>query len=101
MRVNNYVPSEKIFETSGGINGDNTKVTGIQSFSETLTKALDQVNDAQIKANEATNSFVSGEDVDISDVMLAAEEGKLTLQFAVQVRNKLLDAYKELSNIQM
>ncbi|MCR4944381.1 MAG: flagellar hook-basal body complex protein FliE [Clostridium sp.] len=100
MRVNNYVPSEKIFEVDGASN-NGTKSNGIKSFSETLTKALDEVNDTQIKADEATNAFVSGQDMEISDVMLAAEEGKLTLQFAVQVRNKLVDAYKELSNIQI
>lgn len=33
--------------------------------------------------------------------MLAGEEAKISLQFAVQVRNKLLDAYKEINQMQL
>ena len=46
-------------------------------------------------------SLVKGDDTSITDVMLAGEEAKISLQFAVQVRNKLLDAYKELTEIQL
>ena len=47
------------------------------------------------------NKLVLGEDVEIHEVMLAAEEASLALQTAVQVRNKLTEAIKELTNLQI
>ena len=48
-----------------------------------------------------TNELVLGGDVEIHEVMLAAEEAALSLQLAVQVRNKLTEAVKELTNLQL
>lgn len=104
MRVNNYVPSEDIFQINSTLDTNESKSTssnGIGNFTDTLSKALNSVNDKQINADNMTSAFVRGDDVQISDVMLAAEEGKISLQFAVQVRNKLVDAYKELTNMQL
>ena len=39
--------------------------------------------------------------MEIHEVMLAAEEASLALQTAVQVRNKLTEAIKELTNLQI
>ena len=102
MRVNNYVPSEEVFQTNStsGVNAKE-KTTGIESFSNILSSSLDKVNDSQIVSENMNAAFVAGDDVQISDVMLAVEEEKISLQFAVQVRNKLIDAYKELTNMQL
>ena len=54
-----------------------------------LKEKLDDVNEKQIKADEATEAFISGDDVDIHELMLITEEAKMSLQLAVQVRNKL------------
>lgn len=103
---NNFVPSAEIFKT--GIQTLDTKdkkddkvVDGIGSFADVLQKNLNEINDQQISANKLSDSFVKGEDVQISDVMLSSEEAKVSLEFAVQVRNKLVDAYKELSQMQL
>ena len=104
MRVNNYVPSEEIFKIDSTSDTKNNKSAGSNSvgnFSDMLSKSLNAINDKQVAADNMNAAFVRGDDVNISDVMLAAEEGKLSLQFAVQVRNKLLDAYKELTNMQL
>ena len=74
---------------------------GIVSFSNVLGQAIDTINDQQVLAENMNTSLVKGDDTSITDVMLAGEEAKISLQFAVQVRNKLLDAYKELSEIQL
>ena len=106
MIINNFVPSQEIFQT--GINSvdtkknkDNTVETGLDTFATTLQNSIDGVNDKQVVANQASEALVKGEDVEISDVMLASEEAKVSLQFAVQVRNKLVDAYKEISQMQL
>ena len=102
MRVNNYVPSDEVFQinSASGVNAKE-KTTGVDNFSDILSSSLDKINDAQIVSENMNAAFVAGDDVQISDVMLAAEEAKISLQFAVQVRNKLIDAYKELTNMQL
>lgn len=101
MRVNSFVPSEEIFQ----INNKDTKTNksgnnGVESFSSTLEKSLQGINDKQVTADKMGEAFAKGDNVEISDVMLSGEEAKLSLQFAVQVRNKLLDAYKEINQMQ-
>ena len=70
-------------------------------FSNVLKESLDKINEKQIVADKSTESFVKGEDIDISEVMLAGAEASVSLQFAVQVRNKLVEAYQEISRMQL
>lgn len=70
-------------------------------FSYMLKNKLDEVNAKQIKAEETTNSFLKGEETDIHKVMLDSEEAKLSVELAVQVRNKLIEAYQELNRMQL
>ena len=103
MRITRDVPSEEIFQMDNNTGKTNTisNGNGIVSFSNVLGQAIDTINDQQVLAENMNTSLVKGDDTSITDVMLAGEEAKISLQFAVQVRNKLLDAYKELSEIQL
>lgn len=89
--VNSY--SNKKVEDSSGKEG--------LSFISELRKKLDEVNEDQLQAEAVTEAFIKGEDVDIHEVMLINEEAKLSLQMAVQVRNKLVEAYQELNRMQL
>lgn len=101
MIINGFTPSEEVFSQS--ITSENTKKTSGNKglFADTLKNSLDKINDMQITADEATRAFVSGEDIEIHEVMLAGEEAKVSLQFAVEMRNKLVEAYQELSRMQL
>lgn len=70
-------------------------------FLNTLKNKLNQVNEKQIIAEESTDSFLKGEETDIHKVMLDSEEAKLSIELAVQVRNKLIEAYQELNRMQL
>ena len=62
----------------------------------------DEINSQQIASDNITEAFVRGDDnVTIEDTMLMQTEAKLSLQLAVQVRNKLVEGYKELIKMQM
>ncbi|MGL4452570.1 MAG: flagellar hook-basal body complex protein FliE [Sarcina sp.] len=74
---------------------------GVMSFSEILKEKLDIVNDKQIKADIATQKMIQGEDIAIHEVMLAGEEAKISLQLAMQVRNKLVEAFQEINRTQI
>lgn len=101
MRISSFVPSEEIFNS--GLDGIKVgkKDNYGELFSNVLKESLDKINEQQIVADKSTEAFVKGEDIDISEVMLAGAEASASLQFAVQVRNKLVEAYQEISRMQL
>ncbi len=83
--------------TPGGVGGaDATKPGG---FSEALKSALDQVNGLQDKAGAAATAFERGETTDIAAVMLAKQQASVGFEATLQVRNKLLSAYKDIMSM--
>jgi flagellar hook-basal body complex protein FliE len=72
---------------------------GEKDFGQLLMDALKEVNKTQLEAGELRDAFARGEPVELHDVMIALEKSGIALQLAVQVRNKLLEAYQEISRI--
>lgn len=70
-------------------------------FAKTLMDVLKEVNDSQLKSRDMQNAFMTGQNVDISDVLIAAERAGLAMQLTMQVRNKLLEAYQEIARTQV
>lgn len=101
MIVNKFVPSQEIF--NNGIEGLEKKVNkgNDKSFESVLKNSLDKLNEKQIEADNITNEFIAGGDVEVHEMMLSMEEAKMSLQLAIQVRNKVVDAIKELTNMQL
>lgn len=50
--------------------------------------------------DNATDNMVSGNSSDLGNVMVKMTEAQLSMETAVQVRNKLLDAYNDIKNMQ-
>ena len=75
--------------------------SGLTSFANQLKTALAEVNSSQVQANEVTKKFLTGEIQDVHQVMIAMQEARLTMQMAVEVRSKLVEAYQEISRMQV
>jgi flagellar hook-basal body complex protein FliE len=104
MRINHLVGENRALMNSRALNlekATESKSSEGSSFISTLKEKLDEVNEKQLAAEAATEAFIKGEDVDIHQVMLVTEEAKLSLQLAVQIRNKLVEAYQEISKMQL
>lgn len=71
------------------------------SFGDLVRDALEQLNRLQVEANQAAIDLVAGEPVDLHDVMIAIEKANLGFQLALQVRNKLVEAYQEIMRMQV
>lgn len=102
---NSFVPNTKVFDNIKLSTDDNATdkagaVTG-SSFLDVLKSKVDDVNQKQIDSENITEQYIKGADVDVHQVMLSGEEAKMSLELAVQVRNKLIDAYQELNRTQM
>jgi flagellar hook-basal body complex protein FliE len=74
---------------------------GGSSFAGVLDNALKELNDTQVKADQLALELVTGEIQDIHQVTVAMTEAKLTMQLAVEVRNKIIEAYQEVSRMQI
>ena len=65
-------------------------------FGSTLKQAIDGLSSLGAQADASSLKLATGEPVDIHEVMLNMEQASLGFQVALQVRNKLVDAYSEI-----
>ena len=70
-------------------------------FATTLMDVLREVNSAQNEARAKQEALMTGQSVDIHDVMIAMERASIALNLTIAVRNKLLEAYQEISRTQV
>ncbi|CAM4227078.1 flagellar hook-basal body complex protein FliE [Vibrio astriarenae] len=69
-------------------------------FGDMLTKAINNVNQLQGASSDLQTRFDRGdENVSLSDVMIARNKSSVAFDATIQVRNKLVESYKELMNM--
>jgi flagellar hook-basal body complex protein FliE len=68
-------------------------------FGDALVDAVKAVNTQQTKASEASAAYERGDTNDIVGVMLARQQASLGFEATLQVRNKLLGAYRDIMNM--
>jgi flagellar hook-basal body complex protein FliE len=70
------------------------------SFAELLKGAINDVTGLQQERDDLIAAFLRGEPVELHQVMAAAEEASISLELLVEIRNKLVEAYRTVMNIQ-
>ena len=71
-------------------------------FGQVLKTAVDQVNNAQLETNKLAKQFELGApNANLQDVMISLQKANISFQTMVQVRNKLVNAYQEIMNMQV
>lgn len=71
------------------------------SFGDMLTDAIQSVDDSMKSSEAAVQNFVSGQSDNIHEVMISMQQAQLSFQMMVEVRNKLIETYQELSRMQI
>lgn len=71
-----------------------------KSFSSLLNQAVNTLNQNMSVIDQDTKNIISGKETDLGSVMTRMTEAQLTVQTAVQIRNKCLEAYNDLKNMQ-
>ncbi len=72
-----------------------------EDFGKMLMDVMKDVNASQQESIAKQNAFMTGQPIDVHDVMIAMENASTTLQLTMQVRNKLLEAYQEIMRMQV
>jgi flagellar hook-basal body complex protein FliE len=71
------------------------------SFFEALQKSMEEVNENQLQADSSIKDLMAGKSKNIHETMLAIQKADLSLKTMMQVRNKILEAYKEVMRMQV
>lgn len=101
------MPIDPITSVNSIAQSKNPTVSGAQpasaldSFGQILGDAINSLSQKEATANQAVASLAAGEDVEIHQVMLAMQEADIAFRFALQVRNKIVDAYQEIMRMQV
>ncbi|MCZ0755314.1 flagellar hook-basal body complex protein FliE [Anoxybacillus sp. J5B_2022] len=91
-----------LFSTAATATATSVKPAEAQKeFAAFLKDAIHKVNDEQIQANQLTEKLVKGENVDLHQVMIAAQKASISLQLAIEIRNKAIEAYQDMMRMQV
>jgi flagellar hook-basal body complex protein FliE len=71
------------------------------NFKDLLKKALTDLNASQIGANDAIKSLATGSEENLHDIIIDMEKASMTLQYGIQIRNKVLEAYQSVIQMQI
>ncbi len=72
-----------------------------QSFKDCLINSIHEVNSMQQAADQAVEKLATGGDVNPAEVLTAVQKADIAFQMMIQVRNKLVDAFTEIKNLQV
>jgi flagellar hook-basal body complex protein FliE len=93
--------SELLKDSQAGAVSPNGLHENATNFSDILKQSVDKVNLYQIQADTAIKELVAGRNKNIHETMLTIERADTSLKLMMQVRNKVLDAYREIMRMQV
>ncbi|MBC3765001.1 flagellar hook-basal body complex protein FliE [Neptunicella marina] len=71
-----------------------------QNFADMLHQAINNVNSMQLEAKDLSQRFELGDpNLSLADVMIAKEKSGVAFEATIQVRNKVMEAYKQIMNM--
>ena len=101
------IDNEALMQQMREVNGSNEKLTldaaapqGGGEFGDMLTKLISDVDSAQKQADVSIQGLASGDSTSLQDVVMKMEQAEVSFQLMKEIRNKLLDAYKEVMSMQ-
>ncbi|HHV27229.1 flagellar hook-basal body complex protein FliE [Anaerosalibacter bizertensis] len=82
-------------------NNNEKKQSNSLSFGTYLKEAINDVNKLQIESENYKKLLATGDVDNLHDVMIAAEKADISLQLTMSIRNKVVDAYREIMRMQL
>ena len=73
----------------------------IDAFAKLLGNQVKNVNTMQVDANDMVHSMLTGGEVNEAEVLTSVQKADLAFRMLLQVRNKLIEAYREVQQIQI
>jgi flagellar hook-basal body complex protein FliE len=95
-----YTPSATQSATAATPATPNAQDAGESSFGDVLSNAVSGVQQLHANAQQQVTQLAEGDRQDIHSVMIAVEKADVAFQLMMQVRNKIVNAYQEVSKMQ-
>jgi len=70
-------------------------------FGDLLKQAVDKTDSVQKRADMMVDRAIMGQEQDLHRVMMAQEEASITFELLMEVRNRLMDAYQQIMQMQV
>ena len=98
INVNQVLAQMRAMSIEASNKPQGTNASG--DFAAMLKQSIDSVNQTQQSANSLSKDFETGKaDVSLAEVMIASQKASVSFQAMLQVRNKLVDAYKDVMSM--
>ena len=75
--------------------------TGDSAFGKVLEAAVDRVELSRDTAQQSVQKFMTGEEGELHNTILQVQRAELEFEFALQVKNKIVQAYQEVMRMQI
>ncbi len=100
------IKNAPVFAPGGTSEVDNLRQVehkdNVGAFADMLKNAFENVNNLQNESNSMQTRFDLGDrSVTLSDVMLATQKASISFEATVQIRNKMIEAYRTISQMQV
>jgi flagellar hook-basal body complex protein FliE len=96
LRLNAINQMRQLDQVTPQINKSANSIAPEKSFEETLSKYINEANDMQIQADNDVKKIIAGEDIDAHEVMTAVEKASMSFEMVMEIRNKMLEAYRDI-----
>ncbi|EAU54696.1 flagellar hook-basal body complex protein FliE [Mariprofundus ferrooxydans] len=101
MNIHGYAPLPGIGQSAKISDAGKTTTAGSGNFAALLNSYTQQVNHDHKVADSAAQDLALGKGGNTSETLLAIQKADLSFQMMMGVRNKLVDAYREISRMQV
>lgn len=102
LRANAAMARGEVTGVQPPLNGEQAGETNGANFSELLKQSIDKVNELQQTSGDMAKAFELGDpSVSLAEVMIAKQKSAVAFQSVLQVRNKLMEAYREVMSMQV
>ena len=95
MSINPITPNIMHLFNNTPVKMDNQPAGAERSFTDILNESLNSAEEADFIDKGSTMQLLMGEADDLSGLLIDAQKAELALQLALQIRNKVIDAYNE------
>lgn len=99
MRIDNNIAAPAQLNQAPELATPTTIEEPSEEFGHMLMDALKEVNKTQVDSQRLQNDYMAGRPVEVHDLMIAMEKASTAMQLTLQVRNKVLEAYQEITRM--
>lgn len=72
-----------------------------QSFADVLSNAINSVDETMKTSDQQVQDFIAGESNNVHDVMISMQRAQMSFKMMVEIRNKAIETYQEISRMQI